>query len=226
MVAYCRSKDILYEKNLQKKCKSTPLFGALVMLIDFSVDNFRSYRVEKKFSLVAAEHDDHLPENVAEIDCADLRLLKSAAIYGANASGKSNLIQGMHKLASMLLSPVDRYMGTSEGEQHDPYRLDPAALDEPTKFVVSFLLNNVIHKYSVSSEKNRITHESLVVYPQGRPQVWFVRTGSDFVFSSTSLKGDKIRLQRVTADSIPFLAIAVAFDHPQLAPLPVGFQRI
>jgi AAA15 family ATPase/GTPase len=69
------------------------------MLIEFSVGNDRSFKEKVTFSMVAANlvaKDKTLNENnVFEID-DDLKLLKSSAIYGANASGKSNLAKALH----------------------------------------------------------------------------------------------------------------------------------
>ena len=62
------------------------------MLVRFFVENFLSFRDEVEFSMVAGESDEH-PDHVAKI--RDLRLLKTSVIYGANASGKTNLIKAM-----------------------------------------------------------------------------------------------------------------------------------
>ena len=65
------------------------------MLIDFTVENFRSYQNAKTFSLVASATGE-LPQNLEEVQ--DHTLIRVAAIYGANASGKSNLLEAMNVL--------------------------------------------------------------------------------------------------------------------------------
>ena len=185
------------------------------MLVDFAVSNFRSYRGEGKLSLVAAKGDDSSPLNCITSPTEKFQLLRTAAIYGANASGKSNLILAMHQLANLLVAPNERAF---EDPTHEPFRLDPTAIDQPSSFAVSFILDNVVYKYQLSKSGAKVHFESLDAFPQGRRQNWFARTGSEFDFNSTHLKGDKVRLQKVTAPSIPFLAVATAFDHPQLAP--------
>ena len=68
--------------------------GKRAMLIEFSVGNYRSFKDKVTFSMVAANlvsKDKSLDENNVFVIDKELRLLKSAAIYGANASGKSNL---------------------------------------------------------------------------------------------------------------------------------------
>ena len=74
------------------------------MLIDFTVENFRSYRDAKTLSLTASSAKE-LPDNLIKLTDTE-RLLRTAAIYGANASGKSNLLAAMYTLSELLRSPM------------------------------------------------------------------------------------------------------------------------
>ena len=78
------------------------------MLIEFSVKNFLSIRDRQTLSMVASAKDKEPPENTIETELPGLkgvRLLKSVAIYGANASGKSNLLEALRF--------IDMFVGTS-----------------------------------------------------------------------------------------------------------------
>ena len=182
------------------------------MLIDFSLSNFRSYSGEGKLSLVATKGDDSMPDNRIDLPSEKFQLLRTAAIYGANASGKSNLILGMHQLAAHVTPPTDR----GEDPSHEPFRLDPLRINEPTCFSISFIDQGVVYKYQLERSATQVVFESLDVFPQGRKQNWFTRR-DEFEFNTIHLKGDKVRLQRVTPPSMPFLAVAAAFEHPQLS---------
>ena len=97
------------------------------MLVEFSVTNFKSIKEEARLSLVAGpgkEHADSIitVENRAGTSARPLRLLRSAAIYGANAAGKTNVIQGLKTMRDIVLGSV----GGSGELPVIPFRFDPA----------------------------------------------------------------------------------------------------
>lgn len=185
------------------------------MLISFAVQNFRSYWEEKTFSMVASPSEE-LPQNILE--CGGLRLLRSAAIYGANASGKSNLLLAMDCLSD-ILSDARSFLPLEEILV--PFALNPASAKTPIRFAVKFLMDEIVHEYEISlrpAPPFEVENEGLVVYPLGRPQEWFRRTGDTIEFNKTYLRGPKHALQEVTPSGMPLLCAAVRFNHPQLSP--------
>ena len=72
------------------------------MLIEFSVTNFRSIRTQQKLSMVASPDVAHLQRNVSPGQTKELRLLRSAVIYGANAAGKSNVLRAVETFRQMV----------------------------------------------------------------------------------------------------------------------------
>ena len=83
------------------------------MLISFTVGNFRSFAEPQTLSMVAAKDDAH-PEHV--VDCGTFGLLRAAALYGANASGKSNLVKAFR---------VVKRFGDQFRDPDDSWRCDP-----------------------------------------------------------------------------------------------------
>ena len=71
------------------------------MLVEFSVENFLSFNERVTFSMLASDDNAHENSNVIVLDDGT-RLLKSAVIYGANASGKSNLLTAMSFMSSFV----------------------------------------------------------------------------------------------------------------------------
>jgi predicted ATPase len=183
------------------------------MLIDFEVENFRSYSERKRFSMVASSSVE-LPQNLILVPDLDLKLVRSAALYGPNASGKSNLLAAMNFISESMLYPATRE-GVSDSIQA-PFGLARGAESKPGKFRVRFLINGILHDYSLSVRQGIIEDERLAVFPNGRPQEWFERVGQDIKFSRTHLKGQKEMLKGVTDHETPFLAVAAAFSHSQL----------
>ena len=184
------------------------------MLIDFEVENFHSYREPRKFSLVASSSKE-LPENLTHLDDLDLNLVRTAAIYGPNASGKSNLLAAMNFVADVLEFPSNQRLLAISSL---PFALDKESASKPTKFNIKFTIDSVLYEYNLSIKTNVVDEERLAAYPHGSRQVWFNRKGDRLDFNQTHFRGQKKALQAMTPRDTPLLAVAFAFDHPQLAP--------
>jgi hypothetical protein len=201
------------------------------MLIDFRIENFRSYKEARKFSMVASNVTEHL-NNVIDVAGFDLSLLKSAVIYGANASGKSNLLLAAFFLGSLLrdranysagglFQDVQRGFSTDAIDKALPFLLDREMAAKPSKFYVNFFCDGVRYEYGLSIKSGSIEEEWLSAFPEGREQRWFNRSliGDNqmyFSFPSPHLKGAKKQLTHITSPNIPFLSVAASFGHSQL----------
>ena len=193
------------------------------MLLEFRIGNFRSYAAEKRFSMVAGCGKE-LPSNTMTIVGLDrYALLPSAAVYGANASGKSNLIQAFDFYRRFVL-------GSAESRQErdtipvTPFLLDQELSRSPSHFEMTFLLNGVRHQYGFVVSHERVHEEWLTVYPKGKPQEWFHRTldsagKSSWAWSRTHLRGEKSQLADRTRDNALFLSVAAQWNHAQIAPI-------
>lgn len=186
------------------------------MLISFTVANFRSYFGAKEFSLSASRANE-LPQNVRELPNLGLSVLPVAVIYGANASGKSNLLRAMTLLSDMLDAPTTRPL-LGRYPVFQPFALAGENPNRSTNFDVKFLVDGVLYEYAISFTVKRVVREMLTAYPLGRPQMWFRRGPLKFEFGQPYLKGPKNSLATVTPPAVPFLATAAAFDHQQLSP--------
>ena len=147
------------------------------MLVDFRVANFRSFREEVAFSLVASSEDRSHPENI--ISLGDNQLLKTAAIYGPNASGKSNLLKAMRVARDLVSQSATRMNEGDEIPGIAPFRLDSACRTRPTSFVLTVILGETRYEYGFSADRTFIHHEHLFAYPTGgRRQKWLERDRS------------------------------------------------
>ena len=106
------------------------------MLIDFTVENYRSFAEPQTLSLIASKDSSH-PEHVVEQ--GSFKLLKSAAIYGSNASGKSNLLRAFDFMKHFIeISATKMNLGdTIPGL--DPFRLGKEYKDKPSLFEIRLL---------------------------------------------------------------------------------------
>jgi AAA15 family ATPase/GTPase len=193
------------------------------MLLEFRVRNFRSYAAEKRFSMVSGSGKE-LPGNKMTVAGFErYPLLRSAAIYGANASGKSNLIQAFDFVRSFVLRSSE---SRPEGDKIDvwPFMLDPKLSKKPSEFEITFLLNGVRHQYGFVVSRERVHEEWLTVYGKGKPQEWFHRTldaagKANWSWSRTHFKGDKLQLAERTRENALFLSVAAQWNHPQIKPI-------
>jgi AAA15 family ATPase/GTPase len=137
-----------------------------VMLIEFRVGNFRSFDESQTFSLVASSDTRH-PDNC--IPFGKLRLLKSAAIYGANASGKSNLINAMRFMQQFVRNSATT-MNVGDEIPVVSFQLNPESRDKASFFEATFAVDEVRYQYGFTATKKRVQDEWLIAYPKGRPQ--------------------------------------------------------
>ncbi len=99
------------------------------------------------------------------------RLLKTVAIYGANASGKSNIIKAVKAAVDMILDSHNYNEGDSFGFK--PFKF--GGNDAPSEFYIRFIVNEIEHEYSFSCTREEIITESLYYYPKGRKALIFSR---------------------------------------------------
>lgn len=199
------------------------------MLLEFRLSNFRSYAAEKRFSMVVGPGKELL-SNTMTIEGFDRHpLLRSAAIYGANASGKSNLI---HAFAFFRYFVLQSSESRPEGDKipFHPFLLDPKLVSQPSQFEITFLLDGVRHQYGFVVSRDRVHEEWLTVYPKGKPQEWFHRTldeagKSTWAWSRTHLRGDKSHLAERTRDNAIFLSVAAQWNHVQIKPIYRWFRN-
>ena len=193
------------------------------MLIQFAVGHYRSIKDEATLSLVAGPGAEHRERNVrVPVMRGGVRatpLLRSAAIYGANAAGKTNLIRGLDAMRTVV---VDANRADAE-LPITPFLLSAEHNDRPTRFEVSCIVAGVRHQYGFSATKHMVIGEWLYAWPRGRPQLWFKRQrGEDgattFQFGG-KLLGDREVWRRATRDNALFLSTAAALNSTQLSPL-------
>ena len=173
------------------------------MLIEFNAQNFRSIKEKVTLSLVASS-DKSLIDNLIETDTFDKdRLLKSAVIYGPNASGKSNVVLAISYLKKLIMESHKVQKGNKIG--YFPFKLDEKYLLSPTKFDVVFIKNNIKYIYGVSFDSDKIIDEYLYYYPKGRKSIIFERNDTNNYKFTTDKKTQKF-ISEKTLDNVLYLS--------------------
>lgn len=193
------------------------------MLIEFSVANFKSVRKQQTLSLVRAKGDELADTNTFDIAAPNrLQLLRSAAIYGPNAAGKSNLLRALRAMQEVMVDSASWQRGDTIPVT--PFRLDAETESAPSEFEVVFIAGGVRYQYGFSATVERIHEEWLLAYPKGRAQRWFQRTWNETEQTYTwetgdALQGEKQLWQRSTRSNALFLSTAVQLNSEQLQPV-------
>lgn len=194
------------------------------MLIEMSVANFRSLRELQTFSLVKGKGDELADTNTFEAKAANnFELLRSAVIYGPNASGKSNFLLALQTMKRVVLESA---ISLQRGDllPVTPFRLHPEYRLQPSEFEVTFIVNKVRYQYGFSATADRIHEEWLLAYPKGRAQRWFGRAWNeqdnryDWELGN-NLIGEKQLWQKSTRNNALFLSTAVQLNSEQLQPI-------
>ena len=138
----------------------------------------------------------------------DLKLLKSAAIYGANASGKSNLAQALSFMKWFAINSSKETQST-EKINVEYFRLSTETESEPSFFEIVFVLDGQQYRYGFEADRDRVVSEWLFYVPKVRETKLFERENNRFSISKT-YKADGI--QQRTRDNALFLSVSAQFN--------------
>ncbi len=181
------------------------------MLIEFSVGNYRSFKDRVTFSMVAANlvsKDKNLDiDNVFAID-QKLKLLKSAAIYGANASGKSNLAKALGFMKWFMVNSSKETQSTDEIGV-ESFRLSTETQEKPSCFELVFLMGGRKYRYGFEVTQERVISEWLFYVPNVRETKLFERK-LDNIKPSKNFDADGIQ-QRTRSNAL-FLSVSAQFN--------------
>lgn len=194
------------------------------MIIEFVVRNFRSIRDELRFSFVATKDKELSETHLARTGILGIpHVVQSAVVFGANASGKSNLILGLTQLKHLV---VNSFTGFRPEQllPCDPFLLSSEGRSGTSEFEITFLLNGVRHQYGFAFNMFHITEEWLHVFVNPKPQIWFHRefdelSEKDKYSYSQHLKGDKDVWENATRPNALFLSTAAQHNSDGLLPI-------
>ncbi|MBC5605999.1 AAA family ATPase [Bacteroides difficilis] len=128
------------------------------MIINFTVGNYRSFRDKKVLSMEATAIKE-LNESIIERD--GYKLLPSAVIYGANSSGKSNLLKAIRKFREMI--STSSKLNSTDKLNITPFLLNPHTVQEPSSFEIELLINKQIYTYGFTADNQKVYEEWLYV---------------------------------------------------------------
>ncbi len=186
------------------------------MLVEFSVENFRSLRERVTLSMIAARlrarNERMDSDNVIEMN-DKLALLRSAMIYGANASGKSNIIQAVTFMRSFVMNSAR--LQDEDTISVEPFRLDTSGPISPSTFEIVFLMEGVQYRYGFSVTTRRVVAEWLYFIPTLREVELFIRDEEGIHLGARFREGRG--LQELNLDNKLFLSVVAQFKKGDVA---------
>lgn len=186
------------------------------MIKSVLVKNFRSIRERLVLDLAKSNRKRAILPNYHH--AGNIELASSTVIYGANASGKSNLLRALKALQYLVLNS-SKFAPDDAITAYEPFRLVNSTLSAPVMIESEFFIENVRYLYSLQYSKNRVEFEKLIYYPSGREALLFERTpGSEITFG-VQFKGEKKIIEKLTLPNQLFLSKAAENNAESCLPV-------
>lgn len=189
------------------------------MLIDYHVSNYCSIYEEQSFNMIAVNSYKEM-ENSHIINYKEnIKILKSTAIYGPNASGKSTLLESLDTFRDIVLDSSSKY-DINTLIPVTPFAFSSEAINLPTTFEINFVQDEIKYNFEIVVNKDRVLEEYLTAYPKGQPQLWYSRFYNEdtnvyeYQYGS-NLKGPKKIWEKSTKKNSLFLSTAVNLNNDE-----------
>lgn len=151
------------------------------MLLQFSVKNFLSFKDKQVFTTLANSDKTHAKDNL--ISFGSKKYSKINVIYGANASGKTNLCKALQFIKWFVINSNN--LLENIGTTVLPFAFDERMANTPSSFELLFVKNDIKYAYSFSCTRFEVVEERLDIYEKGQPKLVFNRTNTaNFEFNS------------------------------------------
>lgn len=181
------------------------------MIVEFSITNYKSFKDKTTLSFIGSnttkEHEEH-----NTFKWKDYKFLKSNAIYGANASGKSNLIKALHIMKEIVLTSFQNAIANRGGTTTvTPFKLNVQSVNEPTTFEIVFIANEKQYRYGFEIKRDKIHAEWLFHIPEKIESALFIREEGKIEINRTRFK-EGVDLEEKTRDNVLFLSVCSQFN--------------
>lgn len=189
------------------------------VLLAFRAENSRSFKDEIELSLLATAMAEK--QYVRTVPWREggsrVRVLPVAGAFGANGSGKSNLLKVMDDMRRLVLSSF-RSNVPDGGMPRWPFRLDEQTLRQPSRYEVDIVLDGVRHEYGFEFDDEQVLQEWAHHFPRGKAALLFHRQGEAIRLGASERSSSRTVIKLLRSNAL-FLSTAAAIGHPALTPL-------
>lgn len=192
------------------------------MLIEFEVGNYASFKTPVRFSMAALSPiKEWRDSNVFK--AGRFNLLRSAAIYGANASGKSNFLNALVGMRWFVLNS-SKETQANEPIDFKPFKLDASFEQRPSRFEVRFLLDRVMYRYGFEADSRAVRAEWLFHAPKVKETPLFLRQEEEIDVDSHFKEGQG--KEDLTRENVLFLSLVAHLNGALAAKILRWFASI
>jgi AAA15 family ATPase/GTPase len=196
----------------------------IAMIVRFGFSNYLSVREKQDLSLVASSLKDKETGLISSPALQARKLLPVAVIYGANASGKSNIVSAIDYMREAVLFSHSR--GDPDGGvNRSLFALDQEYARKPTLFDIDFVIGGTRFHYGFEASDTAYESEWLWAFPSGKRQILFRRELQKFEFGR-SLKGQNNVIKDLTRPNSLFVSAAAQNNHEDLGKISSFFRSI
>ncbi|MDR3095388.1 MAG: ATP-binding protein [Bacteroidales bacterium] len=174
------------------------------MLVEFTVGNYLSFKDKKTLSLDATSITEHTASNVIKTR----GLLKGAVVYGANSSGKSNLIKAISTMQDIVLHSVEG--ASTKKIDVVPFLLNTKTEKAPSFFEMIFLTDNTLYRYGFEAYNTHIASEWLFETQGKTEKALFIRENDAIEVMQGFEEGEN--MEEKTRDNVLFLSVVDQFN--------------
>lgn len=184
------------------------------MLLQFSIRNYRSFKEKATLSFIASNYDRETREddNLYTDDQFGLRILKSAVVYGANASGKSKLLEALSFMQYFVISS-SKESQKGDGIDVEPFRLSTEMEKSPSEFEIIFTHKKIMYRYGFEVDKESVVSEWLYSRPKTKEIELFYRERQIFETHSRNFsKGKAVIKEGLVRNNALLVSVAAQFN--------------
>jgi len=180
------------------------------MLIQFSVENYLSFKNEAVLSFVGNKTTKELePENI--LTWKNFKILKSVVVFGANACGKSNLLSGLNYMKKIVSDSFKEAISDKQYIRERSFLLNDKTKDESSFFEVVFVIDDIQYRYGFEINKEIIEAEWLYYVPNKIEKLLFNREMQQIELNASKfMEGQK--LEPKTRENVLFLSVCAQFN--------------
>jgi AAA15 family ATPase/GTPase len=190
------------------------------MIVRFSVENWMSFRGKAELSMIASRERQHR-ERVSRVEKYRMGILPIAAVYGGNASGKTNFFKALSFARKFVV-------GVTQPDSLIPvqtFRLDEDSREHPVRFSFELLIGETIYEYVFAVTSSAVIEEKLVEITSSAEKILFDRRDGEPNFCESLGKDDTLRVVfRGTRDNQLFLTNSVSQKVEVFSPVYSWFR--
>ena len=182
----------------------------LTMILEYNFRNVLSFKELNTFSMLGVNaFKEHEPDNV--IYQNKFKILKSAAIYGGNASGKSNFVKSLNFMKYMVKNSFKNALSDNKNLMIENFLLNNQSVKSPSLFEIVFYHKNVRYRYGFEIFNGEIINEWLYSTIHKKEVFLFERERQNFRINKSSFK-EGINLESKTRKNVLFLSLVAQFN--------------